>query len=81
MLGYSQNGRDYDRWYPGDKYVDIVGADSYTDGANENLYKAVDKIEKKEMPICFHECGRIPTVDQLHDGNADWVLPKFIGGK
>lgn len=73
VLGYSGNGREYDKWYPGDEYVDIIGADSYTDGANENLYKAVQEIVKKEMPICFHECGRIPTVEQLHDGKADWV--------
>ena len=25
------------------------------------------------MPICFHECGRIPTVKQLSDEKADWV--------
>lgn len=73
VLGYSGNGKDYDKWYPGDEYVDIVGADSYTDGANENLYEAVKEIEKREMPICFHECGRIPTVEQLHEKNVGWV--------
>lgn len=73
VLGYSGNGKGYDLWYPGDDYVDIIGADSYTDGANENLYELVKKIEKKEMPICFHECGRIPTVEQLHEKDAGWV--------
>ena len=25
------------------------------------------------MPICFHECGKIPTVDELHSAKANWV--------
>lgn len=73
VLGYSGNGKDYDKWYPGDEYVDIIGADSYTDGANENLYEALKELEIKKMPICFHECGRIPTVEQLQGKNAGWV--------
>lgn len=73
VLGYSGNGKIYDRWYPGDEYVDIVGADSYTDGANDNLYEAVEKVVSEDTPICFHECGRIPTVDQLRLKDTDWV--------
>ncbi|MCM1023249.1 MAG: glycoside hydrolase family 26 protein [Prevotella sp.] len=73
VLGYSGNGRDYDKWYPGDKYVDIVGADSYSDGANAALYKKTENIADGKMPVCFHECGRIPTVKQLNDGEAKWV--------
>ena len=73
VLGYSGNGKGYDKWYPGDEYVDIIGADSYSDGANEGLYKKVTEAVEKEMPICFHECGRIPTVQQLKDGKAEWV--------
>lgn len=73
VFGYSGNNRDYDKWYPGDEYIDIIGADSYSDGANEKLYRSVEKIADGKMPICFHECGRIPTVKQLKDGKADWV--------
>ncbi|MGN0598346.1 MAG: glycosyl hydrolase [Oscillospiraceae bacterium] len=73
VLGYSGNGKGYESWYPGDEYVDIAGADSYTDGANGNLYKNVSKVVGEEMPICFHECGRIPTVEQLEKAAADWV--------
>ena len=73
VLGYSGNGRNYDKWYPGDEYVDIIGADSYSDGANEKLYKLVTEAVEKKMPICFHECGRIPTVQQLKDSKAEWV--------
>ena len=73
VLGYSGNGRGYERWYPGDEYVDIAGADSYSDGANGKLYKKVSKVVGDETPICFHECGRIPTVEQLEKADADWV--------
>lgn len=73
VLGYSGNGRGYDKWYPGDEYVDIAGADSYNDGANANLYTKVQDVAGSDMPICFHECGRIPTPEQLADGKTDWV--------
>ncbi|MGN0675348.1 MAG: glycosyl hydrolase [Oscillospiraceae bacterium] len=73
VLGYSGNGKGYESWYPGNEYVDIAGADSYTDGANGNLYNKVSKVVGDEMPICFHECGRIPTVEQLEKADADWV--------
>ena len=73
VLGYSGNGRGYSRWYPGDEYVDIAGADSYADGANEGLYRNVVEVVGEEAPVCFHECGRIPTVQQLKDAKADWV--------
>lgn len=73
VLGYSGNGRGYDKWYPGDKYVDIAGADSYNDGANANLHTKVKDVAGSDMPICFHECGRIPTPEQLADGKAEWV--------
>ncbi len=73
VLGYSGNGRGYDEWYPGDEYVDIAGADSYTDGANGWLYDKVTEVAPADMPICFHECGRIPTVEQLREAPTDWV--------
>lgn len=73
VLGFSGNGRSYDKWYPGDEYVDIAGADSYNDGANQGLFATVRKVVGEEMPVCFHECGRIPTVKQLQNGKAGWV--------
>lgn len=73
VCGFSGNGADYDKWYPGDSYVDIAGADSYTDGANANLYNLVKNTAGENIPICFHECGRIPTAEQLKTGKANWV--------
>ena len=72
VLGYSHNGTDYmgkpARWYPGDEYCDIVGADSYEadiNGAEKRLHKVVKKITKGTKPLIFHECGLIPTEEQL----------------
>ena len=53
--------------------MDIAGADSYTDGANANLYNLVKNTAGENIPICFHECGRIPTAEQLKTGKANWV--------
>ena len=73
VLGLSERGEDYRKWYPGDEYVDIAGADSYIDGPNENLYKKVKNVVGKKMPVCFHECGKIPTVEELHSTKTEWV--------
>lgn len=73
VFGYSGNNKGYSNWYPGDDYVDILGADSYSDGANADLYKSVKKIAGNKKPVCFHECGRIPTSKQLKDADANWV--------
>lgn len=73
VLGYSGNNRDYDSWYPGDEYVDIAGADSYSGGACDYLYRSVKDVVGDDMPVCFHECGKNPTVKELKDGKAGWV--------
>lgn len=72
VLGYSHNGTDYKgkpaKWYPGDKYCDILGADTYEvaeNEAEERLFKPVSKIAKGKKPIIMHECGKIPTVEQF----------------
>lgn len=71
VLGYSGNGGNMDAWYPGDTYVDLLGADSYNPGANVNLFEECDKLAPEGMPIVFHECGTIPTEDQM-DAGAPW---------
>lgn len=73
VFGYSGNMIDFDDWYPGDEYVDVAGGDSYSDGANARLYKTVVDVVGKDMPVCFHECGRIPTVKELKDRKVYWV--------
>lgn len=74
VLGYSHNGKDYKgkpaEWYPGDEYCDLVGADSYEVDENKaeyRLYKIVKKITKGCKPLIFHECGLIPTIEDLKE--------------
>jgi len=74
LLGYSGNGGDMAAWYPGDEYVDLIGADSYNPGANGSLYAQVAAIAPEGMPIVFHECGAIPTEEQMKNENAPWLM-------
>ena len=61
-------------WYPGDDYVDLIGADSYTPGANGRLYQEVAALAPEGMPILFHECGTIPTEAEMDADNAPWLM-------
>lgn len=74
LLGYSGNGGNMAAWYPGDDYVDLIGADSYSPGANGRLYAEVASIAPAGMPIVFHECGAIPTQTQMSRADAPWAM-------
>lgn len=74
VLGYSHINKKIADWYPGDEYIDIIGADSYIKGANNSLYKSILKIAPVGMPVVFHECGTIPSEAQLKRGNTGWAL-------
>lgn len=72
VLGYSHNSYDYgndiSKWYPGNQYVDIIGADSYEvsqNGPEGRLYYPVKKICKNTKMIVLHETGKIPTESQF----------------
>ena len=72
VLGYSHNGTDYGTnladWYPGNRYCDISGADSYEvsqNGAEARLYNPVSKVVNSSKPLVMHETGQIPTVEQF----------------
>ncbi len=73
VYGYSGNAKEMNAWYPGDMYVDLVGADSYTPGVNEHLYQACEDINPKGMPIVFHECCMIPTEEEMISTGAQWL--------
>ena len=73
VLGYSSNGVDISDWYPGDEYVDLIGADSYNPGANEKLYKLIEKLAPEGMPVVYHECGTIPTENEMTEAGAKWT--------
>lgn len=73
VYGYSSNGREMDAWYPGDDYVDLMGADSYTPGANADLFMECESIHPDGMPIVFHECGMIPSEEEMKEAETDWL--------
>lgn len=69
VLGYA---KVEEGWYPGDEYVDIIGADEYTEGIHEALYKKLLTVTDKSMPICLHENGPIPNPRELVEKKVDW---------
>lgn len=74
VYGYSSNGGVMAEWYPGDAYVDLVGADSYAAGAESRLYEECVDVAPEGMPIVFHECGMIPTEQEMKDAKAEWLF-------
>lgn len=74
VLGYSANGGEMAAWYPGDTYVDLIGADSYTAGANGALFEECEALAPEGIPLVFHECGTIPTEEQMKTEKAPWLF-------
>ena len=70
-LGYC--GDVNDGWYPGDAYVDIIGADTYVDNTDSlvGIYQKTALIGNK--PVCLHENGPIPDPNKLTAEDADWL--------
>lgn len=73
VLGYSHMSVAYADWYPGDAYVDVIGADSYNGGAENRLYKLVAEVTKSK-PYAFHECGTNPTEEELKTTPWAWFM-------
>jgi hypothetical protein len=61
-------------WYPGDKYVDIAGADNYKigDDPGTEMYNAVKKIVDNRVPIAYHECGVPPNPEKCFEQGIMW---------
>lgn len=63
-------------WYPGDEYVDIVGADTYKDGTDPKLkmYEQIVEITGSPfLPVALHECGEIPDPEKCLKTGAMWT--------
>lgn len=62
------------KWYPGDEYVDIAGADTYAknDSPQMTMYNTVKTITGDKFPIAFHECGIPPNPDQCLKQGVMW---------
>ncbi len=70
-LGYC--GDVNDGWYPGDEYVDIVGADTYVNHTDSlvSMYNKTAKVADK--PVCLHENGPVPDPDKLKADGSKWL--------
>ncbi|MBR7061272.1 MAG: fibronectin type III domain-containing protein [Eubacterium sp.] len=77
VLGYSHNGEDENwdckKWYPGNEYCDVIGADSYSPGAHEMLWAKISALQTGK-PLCLHECGENPTSDELKSVGWAWFM-------
>ena len=76
VLGYSHNGMasNIRKWYPGDNYCDIAGADTYEvdiNGGEMRLYRAlkagINEVNGANKMFVMHECGLIPTIDDFKE--------------
>ncbi len=71
-LGFTENVPA--DWYPGDEYVDIVGADTYveSDGSLIGMYNKVVELVGTDIPVILHENGTIPNPEALESEGAYW---------
>lgn len=60
-------------WYPGDEYVDIIGADTYVNHTESlvNMYNKTAQVANK--PVCLHENGPIPDPEKMKADGAKWL--------
>ena len=60
-------------WYPGDQYVDIIGADTYVNHSDSlvSLYNKTAQVAKK--PVCLHENGPVPDPEKMKKDGAKWL--------
>ena len=70
----SKRGVNADKWYVGSKYCDMIGADTYKDGTHILLNDKINSLNKGKKPTAYHECGIIPTVDELKSTNWSYFL-------
>ena len=71
VLGYS--GSIKSDWYPGDEYVDIIGADTYGhDDSYSSMFKHLGEAVSDSKPRCLHECGYLPDPDAMVEEESMW---------
>lgn len=60
-------------WYPGDEYVDIIGADTYVNHTESlvSMYNKTAQVANK--PVCLHENGPIPDPEKMKSDGAKWL--------
>lgn len=79
VLGYTGNSTPGAvSWYPGDEYVDIIGADSYSEYAASNGYAGMyedllENLADSGKPATLHECGTLPNLGSLQQNDINWL--------
>ncbi len=70
-LGYSGDVKA--GWYPGDEYVDVIGADTYVNHTDSlvSMYQRAASVSNK--PVCLHENGPIPDPEKMKADGAKWL--------
>ena len=68
------SGRIKEGWNPGKEYYDLAGPDTYGRGIQEPLYRTIERIHGKELPIPYHECGTVPDPDECFAEGCDVVV-------
>jgi len=75
-------------WYPGDKYVDIIGTDMYgQDGKPVSAQTAVQRFNElayryPTKMIALTECGTVAEISAQWSADAKWsfFMPWYLGG-
>ena len=65
---------EWDDWYPGDEYVDIIGVDIYEENtdAKNRQYQACVNLAKGRKLVTVSECGNIPDPSKCFDAGNKW---------
>jgi hypothetical protein len=67
----SQPGREFDKYYPGTKYLDILAIDIYGNDFNQAYYDGLIALSEGK-PVTLAEVGNPPSPDILKK-QPDWV--------
>ena len=65
-------------WYPGDAFVDVVGADTYNSGDSPQMtmFYKLKSLTNDRYPLAYHECGIPPVPEEclLQGGMWSWWM-------
>lgn len=72
----SSDNQDALKWYPGDQYVDIIGADIYLNGgdysASSATFRNLVSLYQGKKLVTMSENGTLPDPDKLIAEKAGW---------
>ncbi len=71
LLGYDAGVKE--GWYPGDNYVDLIGADGYNGSTYKDAWQKIRDMKVKEMPMVLHECGMVPDIEEFWQDECPWL--------